>query len=58
LHGCEFVQHAARSKSGRECFELLAEGYVQAVGEKGDEDMRFDARLLLVEDGTNRENRL
>ena len=54
VHGCELVQHAARGESRRERFESLPECDVQAVGEKRDEDMRFDARLLLVEDGADR----
>ena len=49
LHGREFLEHAARGEAWRERLQLLAERDVQAVGEEGDKDVRFDAPLFLVE---------
>ncbi len=55
LHGGELLEHGTGREAGRERFELLAEGDVQAVGEERDKDVRFDAVLCLVEDGADGE---
>ena len=55
LYGRELLKHAARGEAWGERFELLSERDVQAVGEECDEDVRFDARLFLVEDGPDRQ---
>ena len=58
LDGGELLEHAARGEAWGERFELLAERDVQAVGEERDEDVRFDAPLLLVEDRAGSPDRL
>jgi hypothetical protein len=45
LHGGELVEHGTRRKSRRQRFQSAAESGVQAIGEKGDENVRLDARL-------------
>ena len=50
LHGGELFDGAAWGQAGRQCVEAAAERDVEAVGEEGDDDMRFDARLVLVTD--------
>ena len=55
LHGGELLEHAARGKAWSECFQLLAERDVQAIGEEGDKNVRFDAPLLLMEDRADRQ---
>jgi hypothetical protein len=50
LDGGEFVEHGPRREAGGQRLELGAQRDVQAVGEEGDEDVRFDAVLKLVID--------
>ena len=49
-HGGELFDGAARRQAGRQGVEAPAERDVEAIGEEGDEDLRLDARLALVED--------
>jgi hypothetical protein len=49
LHGGKFVEHAARAKTRRKGVQPARERDVQAVGQEGDEDVRFDALRVLVE---------
>ena len=49
LHGGELVQDGARRQSRRAPPRQVLQGHVQAVGDKGDEDMRLDPLLVLVE---------
>jgi len=51
LDGREFFQDHARHQSGGMAPELLPQGGHQAVGEEGDEQVCFDARGFLMEDG-------
>ena len=51
LDRSEFFEDGARHQSGGEFAQVLAEGDRQAVGEEGDEQMRFDAGGFLMEDG-------
>lgn len=50
LHGGEFLQHAARGEAGRQGVQPPPERHVQGIGQEGDEDMRLDARFLLMKD--------
>ena len=50
LNGGEFLERAARGQARRQRFQAAAEGDVQTIGEKGDEDVRLDAPLLLMVD--------
>ena len=50
LHGGHLVEHSPGSESGCQRLEPRAQGYVQAVGEEGDEDVGLDALLELVVD--------
>jgi hypothetical protein len=50
LDGGELVEHSPWSEAGGQRFELCAQRDVQAIGEEGDEDVRFDAMFELVED--------
>jgi hypothetical protein len=50
LHSREFVEHGARCKPRCQRLQTTAERGVQAIGEKGDEDMRLDALLPLMMD--------
>ena len=54
LHGGELLKHAARGQPGRLRSQLLGERDVQAVGQEGDEDVRFNPRFLLVVDRPDR----
>lgn len=45
------LQHCSRGEAWGVRLQLLAERDVQAVGEEGDEDMRLDSLLVLMEDG-------
>jgi hypothetical protein len=51
LHGGEFLQDDARHQARGEASELLAERDRQAVGKKGDEQMRFDPLGFVVKNG-------
>ena len=50
LHGRQFVEHGSRREAGRQRLEPSAERDVQAIGEEGDEDVRFDALFALMVD--------
>ena len=54
LHGRELVEHATRREPRGMRPQLLRQRGVQAVGEEGDEDVRLDARLVLVIDRPDR----
>lgn len=55
LHGRQAVERAARSEAGCARFELHHQRDLQAVGEEGDKDMRFDTIYALVVDRSNGE---
>lgn len=55
LHGREFLEHDPRREAWRTLLDHRLERDVQAIGHKRDEDMRFDARLVLMEEGSNRQ---
>src|ERR1700680_1997008 len=50
LHGAELFDGAARHEARRQGMEAPAECDMEAIGEEGDEDMRLDARCILVKD--------
>jgi hypothetical protein len=50
LQGGEFLEHAARRQSWRQGVETSLESDVEAIGKKGDEDVRLDPFRILVED--------
>ena len=56
--GSEFVECLAHRQTRRPLLELVLQGEAQAVGDDRDEDMRFDAPLLLMEDRADREGSL
>jgi hypothetical protein len=43
LHGGKLLQHAARRQSRRQRMQAPRESDVQAIGQKGNEDVRLDA---------------
>ena len=49
-HRRELLQHGARRQSRRVRSGEVLQGDVQAVGDEGDEDVRFDPLLALMED--------
>ena len=49
--GGKLPEHGARAQSRREIAQPPLQGHLQAVGEKGDEEVRFDAILAPVMDG-------
>ena len=51
LHGGELFDGAARREARRQGMEAPAECDMEAIGEEGDEDMRLDARCILVKFG-------
>ena len=51
----EFLQHRTRGQSRCQCAQPLLEGCLQAVGDKGNEDVRLDAFVLLMVDGSDRQ---
>ena len=55
LHGGELFQHAARRQPGRQRMQAPRKSDVQAIGQEGDEDVRFDAGLNLVKDRPDRQ---
>jgi hypothetical protein len=55
LDGGELFQGASGGQPGGEGVEPARQGDLHAIGEEGDEDMRFDPAFLLVEDRTDRE---
>ena len=54
LYGGELLEHAAWRQSGRMRSQLLGKREVQAVGQKGNEDVRFNPRFFLVVDRPDR----
>ena len=50
LNGGEFLEQLRGVRPGRQRFQAAAEGDVQTIGEKGDEDVRLDAPGLLMVD--------
>jgi hypothetical protein len=50
LHSGKLLEHRSGSESGGQIAEAAAQGHVQAVGQKRDEDVSFDAPFELVED--------
>src|SRR5206468_4022081 len=52
LHGGEFFEDTSRCEAGRERVEASGERDVQTIGE---EDMRLDTLLALMEDRSERE---
>src|SRR5258707_1574366 len=50
LDSGELVEHSPRGEAGRQRLELSAQRDVKAIGQEGDEDVRFDAVLKLVVD--------
>jgi hypothetical protein len=51
LDGCELVEHGAGREAAGKGPQPGAQRDVQAVGHEGDEDVRLDAVLKLMEDG-------
>jgi hypothetical protein len=50
LDGGELVEHGPRCEARRQWLEPRTQRDVQAIGQEGDEDVRFDAMLKLVMD--------
>ena len=50
LHRRELVEHAARGETRCQRVQAPRQGGVQAIGQESDEDVRFDAGLVLMED--------
>ena len=57
LHSGEFLQCAACGEAWGERLQSQPQADVQAVGKEGEEYVRFDACLLLMEDWPDGENR-
>ena len=55
LHGGELFDGAAWRQAGGQRVEPPVERDMEAIGQEGDEDMRLDARLVLVKDRPNGE---
>ena len=55
LHGGELIEHGSRREPWGECLEVPPKRHVQAISEERDEDVRFDAPRLLMEDRADRE---
>jgi hypothetical protein len=55
LNGGEFLEQTARGQARRQSLQAMANGDVETIGEKGDEDVSFDALRLLVMDRTDGE---
>ena len=51
LHGGELRQRAAGGEAWSEAVETACQGDLQAVGEEGDEDVGFDAPLVVMKTG-------
>ena len=54
-HGGELFDGAAWRQAGGQRVEPPVERDMEAIGQEGDEDMRLDARLVLVKDRPNGE---
>src|SRR5260370_17244063 len=50
LHRRELLDDAARGEPRRQCMQPSRQSGVQAIGQEGDEDMRFDPGVVLMED--------
>ena len=48
LHRAEFLQDRARRQAGRQIAQPAAERHLETIGEKGDEDVRFDSLQILM----------
>ena len=55
LHGGELCQRASGAEAGSEAMQTAGQGDLQAVGEKGDEDVGFDAPLVAMKDRPDRQ---
>ena len=55
LHAGELFDGAAWRQAGGQRVEPPVERDMEAIGQEGDEDMRLDARLVLVKDRPNGE---
>ena len=55
MHGCKLLQHDARRQPRRQRVQAPRQRDVQAIGQEGNEDVRFDAGLELVKDRPDRE---
>jgi hypothetical protein len=55
LHGGELFDEAVRREAWRQGVQAAVERDVEAIGEEGDEDVRLDARCVLVKDRPNGE---
>ena len=55
LHGGELFEDSAWSQSAGARFETGLEGDLQAIGEEGDENVRFNAAFKLVVNGSDRQ---
>jgi len=58
LHGGKLLQHAARREPRRQRVQAPRQRDVQAIGQKGNEDVSLDAGLELVKDRPDRESPL
>ena len=52
LNGGGLVEHCPRGKSRRQGAQSGAQSHLQAISDKGDENVGLDAMLELVKDGT------
>jgi hypothetical protein len=55
LDGGKFFERTACSQAGRQGMKATDQGDLHAVSQKGDEDVGFDPRLVLMEDRANRQ---
>jgi hypothetical protein len=55
LYGSKLLQHGSRRQTRRQRVQAPRQCHVQAIGQKGDEDMCLDAGLELVKDRPDRE---
>jgi hypothetical protein len=55
LHGGELLEYDAWGQSRRSLLEELFKCDLQTVGDEGDEDVRFDAFLVLMMDRADRQ---
>ncbi len=54
MRGGELLQHVSRRKAWGQVLETMAERDMQAIGQEGDEDVRFNVLLMLVIDRPDR----
>jgi hypothetical protein len=55
LDGGHFLQHRSRSQFRCQSPQALSQGDVQTIGQEGYKDVRFDARVLLVKNRSDRQ---